>query len=276
MSEIIEKAFSKGIDRNFDYLWRVAPLYKPTNDVLPIGVVEFDKAMDRGIRPGELITISGKTGEGKTLWAQTISSNLSQKRISSLFFSYEMSPWYLKERFVKMFPEMEKNWDIIYAPVELVSQELSFIEQNIKEARQAAIKVVFIDHLHYLIPLQSSINSSLMIGGIVRELKKMAVRNDVVIFLIAHTKKIYQDENLDLSSIRDSGMVAVESDYVFLVERKPKEKKELSDEGTEWTNITKIKLAKNRRTGKLFPLEFNYSNGRLVPVIQHYGKQKSF
>ena len=257
---------------------RVSRLYVPSNEVYSTGWQVFDKALDGGLRDGELITISGQTGQGKTLTAQNLAYNFSKNNIPSLFFSYEMNPYYLMENFKKIIRDVSPYDLLVYSSIELYERDLKFIEQEIKEGvEDKAIKVVFIDHLHYLIDLKSSLNSSLLIGGIVRELKQMAIRNNVIIFLIAHTKKIYQDEQLSLSSLRDSSFISQESDYVFLVERKKKSLKERLEnegqaEGTEWTNQTRITLAKNRRTGKMFFVDFNFQDNKLIQVDKVYGK----
>ena len=261
--------YLKQILKPIDKLFKVANLYKPNAFVLPTGFREFDNAMDGGVREGELITISGRTGEGKSLLAETLSSNFSKQTIPSLFFSYEMNPWYLRERFIKM---GENEALLTYIPKDSVESSIIYIRDSIRYAKKEfACKVVFIDHLHYLIPLNQSTNSSLLIGGIVRELKKLAIKEEVVVFLIAHTKKIYSDESLDLSSPRDSSLISQESDYVFLIERKKINKKEFDKSSdTEWTNQSRITLAKNRRTGKLFYLDFNYLDNKLIPITKDY------
>ena len=265
--------FIKLILKPIDKLFEVAKLYKPNAFTLPTGFKEFDGAMDGGVREGELITISGRTGEGKSLWAETLCSNFSKNGVPSLFFSYEMNPWYLKERFEKM---GETQNLLAYIPKDSVKSSITYIRDSIRYAKnEYACKVVFFDHLHYLIPLGESKNSSLLIGGIVRELKQLAIKEEVIIFLIAHTKKIYADESLDLSSLRDSSLISQESDYVFLIERKKENKKELQgSSGSEWTNQSRITLAKNRRTGKLFYLDFNYMDNKLIPITKDYDYEK--
>lgn len=255
-------------------LAEVADSQRPDNDSFPIGIKEFDEAMDGGWRGGELVIVSGKTGEGKTTWTQNITMSLADRGIPALWFSYEMSPWYLKQKFELISPIEDKE---IYAPEELVAYSMENVEQKIEQAILSfACKVVFIDHLHYLIPLTSSgENMSFQVGSIVRQLKLMAVKHNVIIVLICHVKKIYQDEELDLSSIRDSSLIAQEADYVFLIERvkEKKQKKKLYYEedtdgpsGTKWTNQSKIQIAKNRRTGGLFYKLFTLDNGTFRPV----------
>lgn len=264
-------------NRTIEKLFVVGEMNKPSAEFVPLGIREFDKVMDGGMRGGELIVISGQTGMGKTLWAQTITCNINKIDIPNLWFTYEMSPYYLKGKFVQMGQTLK---DPIFSPIVLANGTINFIKGEIQEAiDEEGCKVVFIDHLHYLIPLEQSINASLLIGGVVRELKKIAIQFNIIIVLIAHTKKVYQGEELDLSSVRDSSLICQESDYVFLVERikvEPPKNKKLdiiisSPVGTEWTNNTRIKLAKNRRTGKMIFVEFQYNNGVLIPITNFYG-----
>ena len=266
-------------NRTIEKLFAVGDMNKPSTEYVPMGIREFDRVMDGGMRGGELIVISGETGQGKTLFAQTITCNLNKIDIPNLWFSYEMSPYYLKTKFVQMGQTLN---DPIFSPIILSNGTIDFITEEIQEAvDEEGYKVVFIDHLHYLIPLQQSINASLLIGGIVRELKKIAVKFNIIIILIAHTKKIYQDEELSLSSVRDSSLVCQESDYVFLVQRikvEPPKNKKLDmilkpPTGNEWTNETKINLAKNRRTGQMIYLDFQYINGVLIPITKIYGNE---
>ena len=275
--EIYKKALDKGIFNTVEKISKVMSLYKPENDMaVPLGISNFDNAIDRGVREGELIVISGQTGSGKTTFSQNLAVNISDIDVPSLWFSYEMNPYYLGNNFKKIIKEASLNDLLVYSPIELQERNLKFMEEKIKEGTdKQAIKVVFIDHLHYLIDLKSSTNSSLMIGGIVRELKQMAIRNNVTIFLIAHTKKIGLDERISLSSIRDSSLISQEADYVFLVERKRNSKKLEEEQGTEWSNKTRIHIAKNRRTGKMFYLDFRFKDGKFIETDkQHYETHK--
>ncbi len=252
-------------------------------DFVSTGVREFDLAMDGGLRSGELVVISGQTGQGKTTFAQTLTCNFSKNKVSSLWFSYEMMDFYLADKFKRMGITYK---DPIYSPINLASGALEFVEATIKEAvldEWIKSRVFIIDHLHYLIPLGANeSHSSLAIGGIVRGLKQLAIKYKVIIILIAHTKKIYQDEELDLSSVRDSSLVCQEADYVFLVERQKEKKKQYkaSEEnvetpyGTEWLNTTRVKVAKNRRTGKMFHLDFIFQNEILIPITRQYAEDK--
>lgn len=220
------------------------------------GVKDFDLAMDNGVRGGELITISGQSGHGKTSFALWLTKQIANSGVPILWFTYEMNPWYLKEKFVKMGVDLTNL--PVYVPIQHSENTINWIKNKILETiERYASKVIFIDHLHYLIPPEQEMNISLLIGGIVRKLKNLAVETDTVIYLIAHMRKLSMGEKVDINAVRDSGLIVNESDYVYLVERlKRKEKKGKLEEENPFfeqeTNIAKIQLSKNRRTGRLF------------------------
>src|SRR3990167_8860876 len=80
-------------------IFEVAEEYRPLGKPIVTGSNEFDKAMDGGIRGGELITISGQSGHGKTSWALWLTKKIVDSGVPCLWFTYEMNPWYLKEKF---------------------------------------------------------------------------------------------------------------------------------------------------------------------------------
>ena len=251
-------------------LFDIAEDSKPSSLFFPTGIKRFDEAMDGGLRDGELVIVSGPTGMGKTTFMQNLTMNYHNVEVPSIWFSHEMDPWYLKEKFVKIGSDETL---LTYIPNDGIDSTIDYMERKIVEGNEDYLtKIVFIDHLHYLIPMSSAQNSSLMIGGVVRELKKLAIRTKSIIILAAHTKKIYADEEISLNSIRDSALIANEADFVFLVERLKNEKirgnkpltSKLNKEIPEWTNTSKVQLAKNRRTGILCYKLFEVSDNKFI------------
>jgi len=137
--------------------------------------------------------------------------------------------------------------------------------------------VVFIDHLHYLIPENQEKNSSLLIGGIARNIKQLALETDTVIYLIAHMRKLDTGEKVNHYAVRDSALIINESDYVFLVERlKRKVKKNQTGEdllADDMTNFTKIHLSKNRRTGGIKNRYFRVIDGQFGQLTDEEVKE---
>ncbi len=214
---------------------KVLELYRkdrPETKPFPSGLPTLDKKID-GFYPGQLIVISGVTGQGKTTLAQSLTFALMEKGAYPLWFSYELPV----DDFLRSFPGDYPNY--LYLPAKLKDNKLSWIEERILEAKlKYNTKAVFIDHLHYLVSMNPKSNMSGLIGETVRKLKQMAIEHRIVVFLIAHMMKTKPDEEPGLGHARDSSFVEQEADTVLYVWRFKDDKR-----------ITVLKIAKNRRRG---------------------------
>lgn len=197
---------------------------------MPSGIPSIDKYIT-GFDGGELTVISGPTGNGKTLLAQTLTADFAEQDKHSIWFTYEVPAW----QFLRQFGELTPKF---FMPQSLTGNSLDWVYQRCHEAKlKYGLDAVFIDHLHFLIDMNRH-NISLEIGHVMRTLKKMALSLNVAVFLIAHVAKSKQDTEIDIGDIRDSAMVGCESDNVFFVWRK---------KGTDSEAV--VKIAKNRRCG---------------------------
>ena len=78
-----------------------------------------------------------------------------------------------------------------------------------------------------------------------RELKRIAVENGIIIFLVAHTKKALQYEVPTTEDIRDSSFISQESDIVLMMWR-------LRDKKTkEYLPEARLAVREHRRTGQV-------------------------
>ena len=157
-----------------------------------------------------------------------------------IWFSYEMPP----RQFLSKFKELPT----FFLPRQLLSKDLLWIENRVFEAKlKYGIQSVFIDHLHFLVDIEKIRNPSLEIGSIVRNVKKMAVKHNVVIFLLAHMKKvrIEMGKEPDIDDLRDSSFIAQDSDGVMMVLR---EHENINGEKV-FTNRTKLYIQVHRRAG---------------------------
>lgn len=214
---------------------RVLELYRkdrPPADPFPSGLPMLDK-ITGGFYPGQLIVISGVTGQGKTTLAQTFTFKLMERGARPLWFSYELPVDDFLRSFLGDYPEY------LYLPAKLKDNTVDWIEQRLLESKlKYQTQALFIDHVHYLISMNLKQNMSFLIGEVCRGLKQLAIQHRIVIFLIAHMQKTRPDEEPGLGSIRDSSFIEQESDVVFYVWRFKDDKK-----------ITVLKIAKNRRRG---------------------------
>ena len=190
----------------------------------------LDYHLEGGFEGGELISLSGPPKTGKSLLMQTLTLNFLDQGYKSLWFQYEVTP----KRFIEGFQDLPK----FYLPQKLEAYNLDWLKKRILEAiLKHGIKIVFIDHLHYLFDLVKQ-NTSLQIGSVIRTLKQIAVKYNLVIFLACHMKKVTFDKEPSDEDIRDSSLIGSESDTVLIIWRVPK---------TDAEAILKLRYA--RRSG---------------------------
>lgn len=211
------------------------------------GVSEIDNALD-GFRGGEVVVVSGPTGQGKTTFLQSLTYTFT---VPTLWFSYEVGLADFLERFGLNVPSFT-------LPKTTKSNDVKWLETRIWEAKaKHNVKVVFVDHLHFLIPFDALMgNSSLAIGHFMREIKRIAIETDTVIFLVSHLKKTEVEKVPTISDLRDSSFIGQEADIVMLVWR------ETQDGLERYTDNAFLKIEKNRRKGTLKYWKMQHVNSR--------------
>ena len=196
-------------------------------------IPSLDAATD-GFQEGELIAISGPTKNGKTLLAQTLTVAFHKQQYYPLWFSYEVP--------VRQFLNQFHVLPLIYLPSKLKAHALPWFKERVYESfAKYHTRIIFIDHLHYLIDLARIRNPSIEIGQIIRELKSLAVSGSFIIFLLCHTTKGASEDTVSYESIRDSSFISQESDSVFMIKRTPE----------EGENAARVRVEFHRRTGVL-------------------------
>jgi len=238
-------------------------------DVYPLQMPCFDNAILGGVSVGDIVVISGQTAHGKTTICQdwTMSLIRGEKKAKALWFSYEVLATHLWMKFQEMGMTRE---DCVFIPAKHSNGNVAWVEAKIKEGKEKfGIKTVFIDHLGFLLPKTTGIlgknlssNYASFLTQIMRDLKTIALKEEVIIFLPVHMKKPeYGNRQVDINSIRDSGGISQEADLVFLIER---ERDKEADSKTYFTDTTKITLAKNRKTGVTVIGKFTMIKGRFA------------
>lgn len=188
-----------------------------------------------GFEAGELIVVSGPAKSGKSLFCQTLTTRFSTQGIVSAWFSYELTLRQFLARFPGKLPDA-------CMPAKMTDNTLFWIEDRVQEGiEKFGVKVVFIDHLHFLVDMLLLRNPSLEIGAVLRGLKRIAIKRNVVIFLVAHIGKIEDGKRPRASNMRDSSFLTQEPDTVLMVWR--------IEDTKDDKNISKVSVELSRRTG---------------------------
>jgi archaellum biogenesis ATPase FlaH len=235
----------------------------------PTGYKEYDEAFMGGFKEGDLVFLTGYTGQGKTLFCQSLCYNLIQKGHPCLFFSFEVTIGELWRKFKDM--GVEDNF-LAYSPEKTFVKKLDWICEKIIDARDRfQTRIIFIDHLGFLAQEPKNYDQNLaqnyptILTMICRRLKAIAVQENIVIVLAGHLKAPQNGQSNDptLHDIKDSSGIAQESDSVVIVSRQ-KKKMAYMDTGDVYENDNMIKIEKNRRTGNNKKFKVSFLKGRLV------------
>lgn len=199
----------------------------------------LEKLVD-GFEGGEVIVISGPTKAGKSLLAQTLTYDFHSQGIPTLWFSYELTP----RQFLARFP---KDWmPHAFLPEKMKSNTMDWINDRVLEGKvKYGIKVVMIDHLHFIVDMEKLRNPSLEIGAVMRGLKTMAIGHNIIVFLLCHIGKIEVGKRPTYNDSRDSSFIAQECDTFLMVWR-------LKDNKSQGIiNQARLSVELCRRTGTL-------------------------
>lgn len=258
-------------------------------------------SMDRmlnGVEAGELIIVTGPTGEGKTTLLLSVTANMAKDNVGTLWFTLEVTPrqfinkitkasgqlplFYLpSSSFDDIDPKLLREWEIKHGrKFEMIDWIEHKIKQSIARGKEDGmpIKAIFIDHIHQIFNLARVENNiSLELGEMVSKVKDIAIKNDLVIFLIAHSKDDPQGTAREprKEDIRDSGLIVRLADSVIGVWRVPNgdsgaRRKELKEDDNE----AKVRIFKNRREGKVGTFKVRHEHHGLVEIDDFGDEQR--
>jgi len=183
--------------------------------------------LDCEIFPGELVTIFGPTGSGKTTFAQNLILGVDfmndkinvDSQIPCLYLSLELSAWYMHRRNMQIVSGLDKeqvtnNFEQIYdlhkdkinhLVIQTIAPSLDQIQQKIRELQPAVVVVDYIDLI--------STNGRYMgeyeqIKQVSHYLSNLAVNMDIIIIQISQVSRDYsRNEALDLYAGKGSGAI---------------------------------------------------------------------
>lgn len=198
-----------------DYL--LARSSRPQKKSFPTGFEMFDKKLGP-IESGRVIVISGYGKNGKTLFTESLIRGMMDvdKSLKSVFFSYEIEPEKMMEKY-RVDPTRG-----LFLPSGLKTMNFEWLLERCKEAKyKHNCSVILLDHLHFLVDMNTKQNMSLNIGAFMRRLKfDIAMALNMVVFLNAHQEKGKDGEEASMRGARDSSFIGQECDAFLVVTRK--------------------------------------------------------
>lgn len=275
-AEAVRKAVENSREPDIGYVKELADVEDVDLNLLPkvkTGYYEIDSALGGGICFGQVCLLTGKRGHGKSTFMSNIVSNALDQGVGIFAYSGELAGYHFK-RWLNcqlagndyMLPSENEYGDTVYTIDPAISKRISewyrgkaFIYDNgyvedgaetkvlteiVKDvASRRNVRLICIDNLMTAMEtVTDHSNLYLAQSNFVGELKKIAVRYDVAIILVAHPRKRgVDDTGFDNDDVSGSSDITNKVDIVMNYARA----KEGSDHDCE------LEISKNRLAGTL-------------------------
>ena len=276
-ADAVRKAIENAQEPNIGYVKDLADVEDVDLNLLPkvkTGLYEIDSALGGGICFGQVCLLTGKRGNGKSTFMSNVVANAIDQGVGVFAYSGELADYHFK-RWLNcqlagndyMIPSENEYGETIYTIDPAISKQISewyrgkayiydnsFIEEGeehtalveiVKDvASRRNVKLICIDNLMTAMEtVDDQSNLYLAQSNFVGELKKIAVRYDVAIILVAHPRKQGKGEDtaFDNDDVAGSGDITNKVDIVMSYGRA----KEGADHDCE------LVISKNRLAGTL-------------------------
>jgi len=183
--------------------------------------------------PGELLTIGGDTGHGKSLLAMNIAQNVYKKYDRPvLLINLELTREQAIQRFYSLSGEEHDYTGIMVQEAPAV--QYKDIDTLMKKAKDEGCVLVAIDHLHFF--SRAADNQPAELSRIMKHFKECAVENKLPVILLSHvtpTRVMTKDGRISkvlkpgLHNFKGSSSIEQDSDMVGFVYRDEKDPKKV-------------------------------------------------
>jgi twinkle protein len=288
-ADAVRKAVENAQDPDIGYVKELADVEDVDLNTLPkvkTGFYEIDSALGGGICFGQVCLLTGKRGDGKSTFMSNIVANALDQDVGVFAYSGELAGYHFKRWLNSqlagndyMLERKNEFGDTVYTIDAEISKRISewyrgkayiydngYVEdkdetETLAEivrdvAARRNVKLICIDNLMTAMEtVNEQSNLYLAQSNFVGELKKIAVRYDVAIILVAHPRKQPKGEDtaFDNDDVSGSGDITNKVDIVMSYGRA----KEDADHDSELV-ISKNRLAGTLRMGKN-KIHLNYS-----------------
>ncbi len=225
----------------------------PNANAIPTGIPRLDKKLGGGLRPGQLHSILGGTGSGKTAFASQICDEAVRRGHRALMFSMEVDPLDVYIRDVERLSGRSR-WDLRSpahitrekASEALVEAQATILNQqdnkvvygepmSVEGIRQAIlteklrggeIEVVVVDHAQVAKPSgdeKANRPRYLEVKSIAEGLRAIARQLNIVMVLTAQLNPPQKGEQPDMMYVREGKDIIMCSEVVMLIWHKKEE-----------------------------------------------------
>ena len=260
-------------------------------DALPTHIGNLDDQLgNRGIAPGEVVTLAAPTSCGKSALALNIAlKSVTHNNAPCAVFSLEMPQKQLFKRMTQTLAGVnikqisdgvisEENMEKVDKAVDQLHSVPLYTSHNVKSAEDLAsqlrklvdkqgVKLAVIDYLQ-LIPFDSGkVSKTEGIANISHKIKQIALELNIGILLLAQVNRegAKREGGLDIYDLKDSGDIENDADVVLLMypEQGNFEDSKMTDSNGPYTNL-EYKIAKNREgeRGIIGHFKFYHITGR--------------
>ena len=247
---------------------------KPSNlfSSVPTGFTELDRIIG-GLPLGELIILGARPAMGKTAFMTSVMINSIQNKNSPIaFFSLENSAQYMLLRMLSNIADCSYHYLVSKKLEDYQLQEVSrkatiletanltiedncfslddIITQTDFLVREKGIQLIIIDYLQLIRTRSRRDNREMEIATICRELKRMARKYNIAVFVNSQLSRAVETRGGDkrpvLSDLRESGAIEQDADKVFFLHRPEYYNITEDGDGNSTLGMADIIIAKNR------------------------------
>ena len=244
-------------------------LNKLINDVADRKEDRGEKGMMTGLRifdsrfgwhGGDLIIIAGETSMGKSTLATTVAYNMASNGIPCAYYSMEMSAKQLTARIIARQVQVSSSttlygklsddeYNRVYDGSRSMKDIPIYFDEDSKSSftkicgsvrrlvKAHGVRIVFIDYLQILANGHGD-NREQLIGDMARDLKRLAVEQDICIVALSQLARDRNAKEPSMSRMRGSGQIEEACDMAVLIHRQNPRNQE-----------AKIYIAKGRNIG---------------------------
>ena len=242
-------------------------------DALPTHIGKLDQQLgNRGIAPGEVVTLAAPTSCGKSALALNIAlKSVTHNDAPCAVFSLEMPQKQLFKRMTQTLAGVnirqisdgvisDENMKKVDEAIDQLHSVPLYTSHNVKSAEDLAsqlrklvdkqgVKLAVIDYLQ-LIPFDSGkVSKTEGIANISHKIKQLALELNIGILLLAQVNRegAKREGGLDIYDLKDSGDIENDADVVLLMypQQGNFEDSKMTDSNGPYTNL-EYKIAKNR------------------------------